>query len=103
MPEVSWAQMRDVAARMGHRDLRVYRMRNGLYRYECACGMRSKGLALEVEAVKLAVRHFELVVSGDWERPKFPGGPSHAEAVRRDLKGREKAARKAQERHRAAS
>lgn len=77
------------AARLGHKNVVVTAGPTG-YRCSCACGYRSTWVALQAHAVGAAVHHVQLVASGAWNRPKFPGGPTHAEALRRDLAGRAK-------------
>lgn len=89
MPEIPWSQIREIAARLGHTDLRIVQMRDGFYRAECSCGLRTARQAREVESVKQAVYHFDQVVSGAWERAKFPGGPSPREIMERDRRALE--------------
>ena len=81
---IPFKRIREVAAERGHENLRVYDTRDGFWRAECSCGWMSTRRALKKDALGAAVHHFELVFSGAWWRPKFPGGPTHAAALARD-------------------
>lgn len=92
--EISFGEMRAIAARLGHSNVRVVELRNGAgWRAECNCGYRSTRRPSEAAAVKTAVQHFVVIVNGTWWKPKFVGGPSRAEVLARDLRGRAKTAR----------
>lgn len=93
--EMSFEQIRRIAANLGHDNLTVFETRRGMWRFTCGCGYESAGTALKKNAVQAAVYHFEQVANGAWYRPKFPGGPTHQEALERTLRGREKATRRA--------
>ena len=82
--KIPYARVRELAAERGHVNLRVYETRGRFWRAECDCGWMSTQRALKSDAVGAAVHHFELVASGAWWRPKFPGGPTHEAALVRD-------------------
>ena len=103
MPEISWATMRRVAEKRGHSNLTVSETRQGFWRFSCGCGYQSAGTALKKNAVDGAIHHFDLVVSGAWWKPKFPGGPTYQESLDAILAGRAKAAERATRRANARS
>ena len=82
--QMPFKRIREIAAERGHSDLRVYETADRFWRADCSCGWMTTRRALKSDALGAAVHHFELVASGAWWRPKFPGGPTYDEALHRD-------------------
>ena len=88
--QMSFARIREIAESHGHVNLSVTERGGGLWRAECNCGWRSGKYALKKIALGAAAHHFELIATAAWWRPKFPGGPTHADALERSLQNRDK-------------